>query len=94
MVKILKNIEADILFEDVSYFSIWSVKAAKKKGMRIVSMLQDVWPDNAVQSGLIKDKSLVYKYFESWQRKVYKISDKLICISDDMKAFHQLEGRL
>lgn len=87
MAKLLRKIKADVLFEDVSYSSIWSVLAAKRAGMRIVSMLQDVWPDNAVQSGLIKEKSLIYTYFEVLQRKVYKKSDKLICISDDMKAF-------
>ena len=54
MAKKLKKIQdADVLFEDVSYSSYWSVKAAKKRKMRVVSMLQDVWPDNSVASGLI-----------------------------------------
>lgn len=79
--------DADVLFEDVSYSSFWAVHAAKKKGMRIVAMLQDVWPDNAVQSGLIKENGLLYHYFEAWQRYVYKNADKIICISDDMKDF-------
>lgn len=64
----------------------------KSKGMKVVSMLQDVWPDNAVQSGLIKEKSLLYKYFEMWQQVVYKKSDKMICISHDMKEFIKLKG--
>ena len=50
-------------------------------------MLQDVWPDNAVQSGLIKQGGLLYRFFELWQRYVYKKADKIICISDDMKDF-------
>ncbi len=85
--KIRKLKDGDVLFEDVSYSSFWAVRSAKKKKMRVVAMLQDVWPDNAVQSGLIKEDSLIYKFFEFWQKYVYKHADKLICISDDMKDF-------
>ena len=83
---------ADVLFEDVSYSSFWAVRAAKRKGMKVVAMLQDVWPDNAVQSGLIGEGSLLYRYFEMWQRYVYKKADRLICISDDMKDFIVSKG--
>lgn len=92
MAKLLKKYQADILFEDVCYSSYWTIKSAKKKNLKIISMLQDVWPDNAVQSGLIKEESLVYKYFEFWQKKVYKSSDKIICISDDIKKFIKSKG--
>ena len=88
----VKKSGADVLFEDVSYSSFWAVRAAKKKGMRVVAMLQDVWPDNAVQSGLIREGGLLYKYFELWQRYIYKNADKIICISDDMKDFIVSKG--
>lgn len=81
----LKKSDADILFEDVSYSSLWSVKVAKKKGMRVVAMLQDIWPDNAVAGGIIGEKSLVYKFFEFCQKPVYRYADKIICISEDMR---------
>lgn len=86
----LKNV--DVLFEDVSYSSFWAVKAAKMKGIKVVAMLQDVWPDNAVQSHLISEGSFLYKYFEMWQKSVYRNADKLICISDDMKDFIVSKG--
>ena len=89
---ILKLKNVDVLFEDVSYSSFWAVKAAKMKGIKIVAMLQDVWPDNAVQSHLISEGSFLYKYFEMWQKSVYKYADKLICISDDMKDFIVSKG--
>lgn len=79
--------EQDVLFEDVSYSSFWPVLASKIKKMKVVAMLQDVWPDNAVQSRLLKYNSLLYRYFEFWQRYVYRKADRLVCISDDMKAF-------
>ena len=84
---ILKFKDVDVLFEDVSYSSFWTVKAAKIKGIKVVAMLQDVWPDNAVQSHLIPGGSFIYTFFETWQKSVYKNADKLICISDDMKDF-------
>lgn len=89
---ILKLNNVDVLFEDVSYSSFWAVKAAKIKGIKVVAMLQDVWPDNAVQSHLISEGSFLYKYFEMWQKSVYKNADKLICISDDMKDFIVSKG--
>lgn len=92
MARLIKKAGADTLFEDVSYSSCWSIWAAKRKKMRIVSMFQDVWPDNAVQSGLIGQDSLVYKFFSFWQKPVYKHSDRFICISDDMKAFVASKG--
>lgn len=87
MARILRKINADILLEDVMYASFWPVSMARKKNMGIVSMIQDIWPDNAVQSGLLKKNSLLYYYFESWQKAVYRNSDALICISEDMKEF-------
>lgn len=66
--------------------------SAKMKGIKVVAMLQDVWPDNAVQSGLIDTKSIAYKFFEFLQKIVYKKADKIICISDDIKDFIVSKG--
>ena len=66
--KIIKKISADLLIEDVSYTSFYTINEANKKGMKIISMLQDVWPDNAVQSGLIGQDSFIYRFFEALQK--------------------------
>ena len=60
--------------------------------MRVIAMLQDVWPDNAVQSGLIKKNGFLYKFFDVWQQFVYRESDRIICISDDMKSYMVSKG--
>ena len=88
----IKKIQADVLFEDACYSSHFTVRAAKRRGMQVVTMLQDVWPDNAVQSGLLAEGSLLYRFFEYFQQYVYKNSHRLICISDDMKAFLVSKG--
>lgn len=87
MAKKLKAIGADILFEDVSYSSWCIINKAKKQKMKVVSMFQDVWPDNAVKSSLIGDRGFLYKVFNHLQKIVYKKSDRFICISEDMKKF-------
>ena len=92
MARLIKKTGADVLFEDVSYSSCWSIWAARRRKMKIVSMFQDVWPDNAVQSGLIGQDSLIYKFFDFWQKPVYKHSTGFVCISDDMKAFVASKG--
>lgn len=93
MGKQLKRIkDADVLFEDVSYSSYCSVHVAFRRKMRVVSMMQDVWPDNAVASGIISKGSLLYRYFEFWQKKVYAKSNQIICISDDIKALMVSKG--
>ena len=79
--------DADVLLEDVCYSSFWIVAAAKRRGMRIVAMVQDIWPDNAVASGIIGKDSIIYKFFEFWQKPVYKMADEIICISADMKKY-------
>lgn len=84
MSKVLKRGKYDVLFEDVTYCSPLVVKAAKKSNLKVVSMFQDIWPDNAVNSGLLSNKSIVYKFFKLVQKKVYLFSDKYISISDDM----------
>lgn len=89
---LLGKSKSDVLLEDVSYSSFWSVMVAKIKGMRVVAMVQDIWPDNAVASGLIKKFSFIYKFFEMWQRAVYKNADRIICISDDMKKYIAEKG--
>lgn len=91
-VRILALGGIDAMFEDVSYSSFWSVMAAKLRGLKIVSMVQDVWPDNAVQSGLLGGKSFIRKYFEARQRYVYRNSHRIICISEDIKTFLASKG--
>lgn len=87
MKKIIKKVNADILFEDCLYSSYWIIKEASKRNMQIITMIQDLWPDNAVQTSLINYNSLLYKFFDFWQKKAYKLSDLIVTISPDMSKF-------
>lgn len=44
-------------------------------------LLKDIFPQNAVDLGIIKKNSLLYHYFRNQEIKLYKISDFIGCMS-------------
>lgn len=44
-------------------------------------MLKDIFPQNAVDLGLMSKNSITYKYFASKEKQLYKISDFIGCMS-------------
>ncbi len=44
-------------------------------------LLKDIFPQNAVDLGIIKKNSIIYKYFRNQEIKLYKISDYIGCMS-------------
>ncbi len=58
------------------------VKYAKRKyKSRTFLMLKDIFPQNAVDLGIFKRNSLLYRYFRLKERELYNISDKIGCMS-------------
>jgi glycosyltransferase involved in cell wall biosynthesis len=44
-------------------------------------LLKDIFPQNAVDIALIKNKGLLHKYFRKKEKELYKISDLIGCMS-------------
>ncbi len=44
-------------------------------------LLKDIFPQNAVDLGMIKANSLLHKYFKRKEEKLYQLSDKIGCMS-------------
>lgn len=44
-------------------------------------LLKDIFPQNAVDLGLINQKGVLYKFFRKKEKKLYKISDYIGCMS-------------
>jgi glycosyltransferase involved in cell wall biosynthesis len=44
-------------------------------------LLKDIFPQNAVDIGVMKNKGLVYKFFRSKEKKLYAVSDYIGCMS-------------
>ncbi len=53
----------------------------KKFGCRSYLMLKDIFPQNAVDIGLIRENSLVYCFFKIIERRLYRVSDIIGCMS-------------
>lgn len=44
-------------------------------------LLKDIFPQNAVDLGMMSPNSLLYKYFRNKEKKLYSISDRIGCMS-------------
>lgn len=53
----------------------------RRTGCSTYLLLKDIFPQNAVDLGMIKKDSIVYKYFRKTEKRLYKISDKIGCMS-------------
>ena len=56
----------------------------KRDNAKTYLMLKDIFPQNAVDLGMMKTtgaKGLIYKYFRKQEKKLYAISDRIGCMS-------------
>lgn len=86
----IKKYFADVKFDLVLYSTppitfCNAVKFVKKRDdAKSYLMLKDIFPQNSVDLRLLKKsgvKGLIYKYFRLKEKKLYKISDKIGCMS-------------
>ena len=55
----------------------------RRDGARTYLLLKDIFPQNAVDVGILKKsglKGLIYRYFRAKEKKLYAISDRIGCI--------------
>ena len=50
-------------------------------------LLKDIFPQNAIDLGLIKKDGLLYKFFRRKEEKLYRISDYIGCLSEANKKY-------
>lgn len=84
--KYLKHIKFDlVLYETPPITFVKVIKYIKKRdNARTYLMLKDIFPQNAIDLGIMKKTGvlgLIYKYFRRKEKKIYKISDKIGCMS-------------
>lgn len=53
-----------------------------KHNSKTYLMLKDIFPQNAVDIGLMKNGSLIWKYFREKEKRLYEISDVIGCMSE------------
>lgn len=59
----------------------------RKKGSMVYLLLKDIFPQNAVDLGMMKKKGLIYSFFRTKEKTLYKNSDVIGCMSEANKRF-------
>ena len=89
-IRAIKKYFKDIKFDLIIYSTppitfVNAVKYVKKRdGAKTYLLLKDIFPQNAVDLGMMKKsgvKGLLYKYFRNKEKRLYAISDKIGCMS-------------
>ncbi|MFZ4929998.1 glycosyltransferase family 4 protein [Chryseobacterium sp. Mn2064] len=83
----LKKYFSDVRFDLVLYSTppitfTRVIKFVKKRdNARTYLLLKDIFPQNAVDIGMLKENGLIQKYFRSLEKELYQISDTIGCMS-------------
>lgn len=89
-IKAIKQYFSDVKFDLVMYstppitFSKVVEFVKKRDGAKSYLLLKDIFPQNAVDLGLMKKrgfKGFIYKYFRAKEKKLYGLSDYIGCMS-------------
>jgi len=89
--KAIKKYFSNVIFDLVLYSTppitlVSTVEYVKKRDKaKTYLLLKDIFPQNAVDLGLMNKnglKGLLYKYFRRQEERLYKISDRIGCMSE------------
>lgn len=82
--KYFKNIKFDLVMYSTPPITFANVvKYVKKRdNAKSYLLLKDIFPQNAVDLGMFSKQSLLYWFFRLKERKLYKISDRIGCMSE------------
>jgi len=81
--KYYKNVKFDLILYNTPPITLLKVVNYVKKRDNASSylLLKDIFPQNAVDIGLLKRKGFIYKYFRNKEKKLYAVSDYIGCMS-------------
>lgn len=77
------NVKFDLVLYATPPITFNKVIADVKKrcGCRCYLMLKDIFPQNAVDLGMMRDGSFLHKMFRKKEERLYEISDRIGCMS-------------
>lgn len=81
--KYLGDVKIDLVTYSTPPITLASVVryVKKKYGAKSYLQLKDIFPQNAVDIGMIKEGSLIYRFFRKKEKELYAISDYIGCMS-------------
>ena len=87
--KFYKNIKFDLILYATPPITLCNIiKYIKRRdSAKTYLMLKDIFPQNAVDLNMFSKKSIIYKYFRKKEIQLYKLSDKIGCMSPKNKTY-------
>jgi glycosyltransferase involved in cell wall biosynthesis len=87
--KYFKDVKFDLILYSTPPITFSSIirYLKQKHGAKTYLLLKDIFPQNAVDIGLIDKESLIYKYFRKREKETYNISDHIGCMSPANVAY-------
>ncbi|WP_075981928.1 glycosyltransferase family 4 protein [Bacillus massilinigeriensis] len=80
--KYLRDIQFNLVLYSTPPITFASVvKYLKKQGSKTYLMLKDIFPQNAVDINMIKEKGIIWRYFRRKEKSLYEVSDTIGCMS-------------
>jgi glycosyltransferase involved in cell wall biosynthesis len=81
--KFLNDVKFDLILYSTPPITFERVvKYVKERdGCKSYLLLKDIFPQNAVDMGMIKENSLIWRYFRAKEKCLYEISDYIGCMS-------------
>lgn len=78
-----KNIKFDLILYSTPPITHTNVieKIKKRDSAKTYLLLKDIFPQNAVDLGMFSKKSLLHSFFRRKEKRLYKISDYIGCMS-------------
>jgi glycosyltransferase involved in cell wall biosynthesis len=83
IMKYLSTIRFDLILYSTPPITLTKIISSVKKRSGAVTylLLKDIFPQNAVDLGMINKRGLLYKYFRHKEKNLYKVSDYIGCMS-------------
>jgi len=83
LIKFYKAISFDLIISPTPPITLVDLAARLKKKYqsKFYLILRDIFPQNAVDLGFMKEGGLLYRYFKNREKKLYRESDYIGCMS-------------
>ncbi len=87
--KHIKNVAFDLVLYSTPPITFSKVidYIKKRDGAYSYLLLKDIFPQNAVDMGMMKQGGILHRYFVKKEKRLYEISDTIGCMSDANKEY-------
>lgn len=84
VLKHLNGIDIDLILYSTPPITLANaiLRLKKQWNCKTYLMLKDIFPQNAVDLGIMKKRGLIYWYFRNQEKKLYRLSDWIGCMSE------------